>query len=103
MSDIRPEILTLAALGTLPAEGEVDPQNILEIEKLYRSISRPVTDDEASVLVSLLGNDGCFGLAYSFVHLIETAPGWPIRSCLEDMSNEWIRELVARAQRAGKL
>jgi hypothetical protein len=49
---------------------------IAECEALVRSISRPLNLAEAVALARVLGDDNCFGLAWSLVHLIETAPGW---------------------------
>jgi hypothetical protein len=37
------------------------------------------------------------------MHLIETAPGWPISRCLDNAHNPWILELKARASRGGRL
>lgn len=101
MLNIRKEVYELEALGRLPEESGADPGLIKKFDAAYRSIRRPVTDDEARVLVKLFGTDGCFGLASSLMHLIETAPGWPIVDCLEDLDNEWVCELRDRAIRGG--
>jgi hypothetical protein len=37
------------------------------------------------------------------MHLIETAPGWPIKNCLADTANPWVLELKNRAIRGGVL
>jgi hypothetical protein len=103
MTSVRQEIKEMSALGPLPSEGGADPELIGKYEKLYKAISRPIADDEARVLVKLFGPDGCFGLASSLVHLIETAPGWPLEDCLVDLDNEWIAELRNRAIRGGRL
>lgn len=62
----------------------------------YERLQR-VTDDEARVLVELFGPDGCYGVASSFMHLIETAPSWPLKECFEHLNNEWKVELRNRA------
>ncbi|MES2355252.1 MAG: hypothetical protein V4568_12805 [Pseudomonadota bacterium] len=103
MSDIRPEIAALSALGPLPSEQGADPVLLQKYDKLYRAIARPVTDEEARVLTKLFGSDGCFGLASSLLHLIETAPGWPLLDCFDNLDNEWIVELRDRAIRSGYL
>ena len=100
---MRPEVAALANLGPLPSEKSASPELVGRYELLYRAIQRPVSDDEARVLARLLGQDDCFGLAVSFVHLIETAPGWPLADCLGDTKNIWISELKARAMRSGRL
>jgi hypothetical protein len=100
---MRPEIANLVQLGTLPSERGASPELIQQFEKCYRAINRPVSDEEARALVALFGNDGCFGLASSLVHLIETAPGWPLVDCLANTDNEWVAELRQRALRGGHL
>jgi hypothetical protein len=69
----------------------------------YRGITRPITDEGAIALLELFGEDGCFGVASSLMHLIETAPGWPIKNCLTDTGNPWVLELKNRAIRGGVL
>ncbi|MCQ8104421.1 hypothetical protein NP590_09935 [Methylomonas sp. SURF-2] len=103
MKKIRQQILDLEKLGPLPSENNLDPDLIRCYENLYRSITKPITNEEARILVKLFGSDGCFGLASSFVHLIETAPDWPLEDCLSEINNEWIIELRNRAIRGGRL
>jgi hypothetical protein len=94
---IRQQVGALAELGPLPSEDATEDR-ILTYEQILALIEPPVSDDEARVLVRLFGNDDSFGLAWSLVHLIETAPGWPLRDCFQDAGNEWIRRLQARAE-----
>jgi hypothetical protein len=98
---VRGEFQVLRNLGPLPSEDEADIVLLKKYEELYRAIAKPITDDEARILVELLGPDGCYGLACSLVHLIETAPGWPLKDCLEHLNNEWKIELRNRAIRGG--
>lgn len=100
-SSVRTEVDELEKLGPLPSEDEAGVAQLERIEKLYRAITRPITDDEARVLVELFGPDGCYGVASSFMHLIETAPGWPLKECLQQLNNEWKVELRNRAVRGG--
>lgn len=100
-SRVRIEVEELERLGPLPSEDDADFARLERIEELYRAITTPITDDEARVLVELFGPDGCFGLAFSFIHLIETAPGWPLKECLRQLNNEWKIELRNRAIRGG--
>ena len=100
---MRPEIRRLVELGKLPTEDDADVENLRKYEVEYRGITRPITDEEAIALLGLFGEDGCFGLASSLMHLIETAPGWPIRDCLTDTANPWILELKNRAIRGDVL
>lgn len=102
MQGIRKEVAELAALGPFPAEEGADPNIVQKHERAYKAIARPVTDDEARLLVTLFGEDGYFGLASSLMHLIETAPGWPLEDCLRHADNEWLVMLRTRARKAGK-
>lgn len=100
-SSVRTEVEELEKLGPLPSEDEAEVAQLERIEELYRAIAKPITDAEARVLVELFGPDDCYGLAASFMHLIETAPGWPLKNCLEQPNNEWKIELRNRAIRGG--
>jgi|HubBroStandDraft_6_1064221.scaffolds.fasta_scaffold352913_2 hypothetical protein len=101
LNPLRPEIVKLVQLGSLPSEKERPPERILQFEQLIRAITRPVSNNEARALVNLFGDDGCFGLASSLMHLIETAPDWPLKDCLTNTQNVWITELRNRAIRGG--
>ena len=100
---MRAEINRLLLLGPLPSENDasVDPLRLVEAE--LKAVVKPFRDDEARALVTLFGPDGCFGIAWSFLHLIETAPGWPIADCLTNLENEWVISLRDRAVRGGLL
>lgn len=100
---MRQKIRKLVELGRLPSEDCADVEKLRLYDSLYRDIVRPVSNEEAIALVGLFGEDGCFGLAFAFVHLIETAPGWPIQECLADVGNPWILQLRNRAIRGGRL
>lgn len=88
---IRREVAQFTASGPLPAEECSSGDQIKEHEDTLLRISPPVSDEEARVLVRMFGPDDCFGLAWALVHLIETAPGWPLTDCLRDSDNQWIR------------
>lgn len=104
---VRDEILQLQALGAMPSEIEMigNVQVVKAYQDLLEAITRPVTDDEARILMGLFGEDGdsCFGLKWSVLHLVETAPGWPLMDCLPDIENEWIQRLRNRLRNAGLL
>jgi hypothetical protein len=99
---MRQEIIELIEHGPLPPSKGADVNWLKRHEELMKRVTRPVTDDEACALAKLFGPDDCFGVAWSLVHLIETAPGWPLPSCLPDSNNEWIRVLRSRADRGRK-
>ena len=100
---MRPQVERLIILGQLPAEGSATVEQIDRIEGEFRAIVPPISDCEARALVRLFGPDGCFGIASSLIHLIETAPGWPLSDCLEDSENEFVVSLRDRARRGGYL
>lgn len=99
---MRPEVAHLLQLGPLPEERSASVERIAEYEMLIRALERPLSAQEARGLVTLFGDDGCFGLALALVRLIESAPGWPYEDCLES-DNEWVQELKARAIRGLRL
>jgi hypothetical protein len=100
-TSVRTEIAELEQLGPLPSEDNEDVSQLARIEALCRAIAKPITDNKACVLVELFGPDGCYGLASSFMHLIETAPGWPLKDCLAQLNSDWKIELRNRALRGG--
>ena len=72
---MRVEIEGLIALGVLPPESSAAAEIELR-EALIRKVVPPLTLAEAKALAGILGPDNCFGLAWSVVHLIESAPSW---------------------------
>jgi hypothetical protein len=107
---MRTAVAELSDLGQLPSSDAAisnpDGGPLLErLEHLITSIQRPVTDEEARALLKIFPSDDdeCFGLAWTVLHLIETAPGWPLVDCLRDTGNEWVRRLKERAIRGGAL
>jgi hypothetical protein len=96
---IRPEVLAFAELGPLPASS-ADETVIARHESLLHKIKKPVSDQEAALLVTLFGADDCYGLAWALLHLVETAPGGiPAKAPPNDSDNEWVRRLWARSHR----
>ena len=101
---IRKEVQELADLGRFPLEEGSSEEQVAVHERALPKILGPVSDEEARVLVGLFPEKGStFGLAWQLVHLIETAPGWPLADVLDGAStNEWIAHLrqTARNTRA---
>ena len=96
---VRPEIKELSSLGSFPPSQSVKTETIDKQEELLRNILPPVTDEEARELIKLFGPDDYFGGAWTVLHLIESAPNWPLSDCLTDESSEWIRRLKERVKR----
>ncbi|MEU5590151.1 hypothetical protein [Streptomyces chrestomyceticus] len=66
----RREVEELVNEG-MPSE-EAPLEDIEKAERLLESIIPPVTDEEAQMLATAFGPDGCYGLAWSLMHVIET-------------------------------
>jgi len=101
---IRNELDELLKSGALPSSTSA-PERINETEELLSKITAPVTDEEARTLVELLpkDEDSCFGLVWTLIHLIETAPNWPLEECLFDTTSPWIAHLRNAAQRGNSV
>jgi hypothetical protein len=89
----------LVALGQLPGSARSDLATVEKIQRALARVKPPITDEEARALVRLFGPDDCFGLAWTLLHLIETAPNWPLPECLRGSTNEWTNLLRDRAER----
>jgi len=92
-------VKALLALGPLPASEDASEETLRALEDALHRVSPPLADDEARKLVALFGPDDCFGLGWTLLHLIETAPGWPIEESLHDTSSEWVARLRERTGR----
>ena len=86
----------LLVLGQLPGTAGVAEPMIQAFEEQLSRVETPITDEEACALVKLFGPDDCFGLAWTLLHLIETAPNWPVESALVGLEGEWIHRLRPR-------
>jgi hypothetical protein len=100
MRRIRQEVIELGTLGPFPASGAVELTQIEQRQRLLDAIKSPVTDAEARELVKLFGPDDYFGLAWTVLHLVESAPGWPLEDCLASVDDEWIQTLRRRVENA---
>ncbi len=102
---MRSEISELVALGMFPLENSpaATVENLQAYETRLLAIERPLTDEEACALVSLFhpSGDVCYGLAWTLVTLVETAPNWPLWDCLTANDNDWVMTLLQRAANAG--
>jgi hypothetical protein len=96
---MRPEVHELVAMGPLPdsSSGSGDMLRLEEYQRLLGAIAKPVSDEESAALAGLFGPDDCFGLAWTLVHLVESAPGWPLLDRLPSVDNEWVSLLRERA------
>jgi len=88
----------LQKLGPLPSESCSDITLIAKYQKLIGELLEPVSNEDASELVQLFGDDDCFGLAWTLLHRIESAPGWPLEESLNATGNGWVGLLRRRSQ-----
>ncbi len=99
---LRREVADLVEAGPLLDE-DAEVEEISEAQRLIERISKPVTDGEAQTLATLFGTDNCFGLAWTLLHLIETAPGARGAQYTERTDNEWVQLLNARVEAGRRL
>lgn len=91
-------ISALLGLGPLPSSVTATVPTMQAFEEQLSKVQTPITDEEARALVKLFGPDDCFGLAWTLLHLIETAPGWPVEGALDGLEGEWVARLRERAE-----
>ena len=87
---IRKEVEEFLSIAPLPPSGSADEAHVTQLTDALTRISAPISEEEAVHLSSAFGEDDCFGLAWTLVHLIETAP----RAALDRIppsDNRWIR------------
>jgi hypothetical protein len=92
------KVCDLVMLGELPRADEAEPEFLERFQSLLSDVERPVTDEEALALAKLLGTDDCYGIAWTLVHILEEAPGWPLRQAILAAPAEWADILVSRSK-----
>ncbi|MBL1086593.1 hypothetical protein JK359_32330 [Streptomyces actinomycinicus] len=93
---MRSEVQAFFAAGPLP-NWDASEEEISKRERQLALIPQPVTPEEATALASCFGPDDCYGLAWTLVHLIETAPGpLPRIPQAQPDAGAWQRTLSAR-------
>jgi hypothetical protein len=91
----------LVSLGPFPAEKDATEAEVELRQALIQEVGAPISDLEATALLSLLGDDDFFGLAWSIVTIVESAPGWPFWEEILRLPPEWRRMLSDAATNAG--
>ncbi|MFE0642498.1 hypothetical protein ACFW2Y_12925 [Streptomyces sp. NPDC058877] len=71
---MRTEVQIFVADGPLPDEDSSEEEIDRRCQQLV-AIARPVTTEEAHALAGCFGPDDCYGVGWTLIHLIETAPG----------------------------
>nr|WP_228454633.1 hypothetical protein [Streptomyces alkaliphilus] len=86
--------------GTLPSQ-EAGEEEIRNAQELLEGVTPPVSDEEAVRLATFFGPDECYGLAWTLLHLVESAPGAASATYPNPGVNEWVDLLNTRV-RAGR-
>ncbi|MFC8920648.1 hypothetical protein ACGF5F_15330 [Streptomyces sp. NPDC047821] len=93
---MRAEVRTFVDEGPLP-DWDADEKDIDRRAGQLERIAPPVTREEAAALASCFGPDDCYGVAWTLVHLVETAPGpLPAPERPGPEAGDWARTLWAR-------
>src|ERR1041384_8115137 len=90
---IRKAVEEFLKLGRLPESGVATEQDVDNRYAALLAITSPVTDEEAAALSEAFGPDECFGVAWSLLHLIETAPSHPRPRDEVLQRSEWLRDV----------
>jgi hypothetical protein len=93
---VRPEVRRFVDHGPLPSEDEATEEEVTARHSELAAIAKPVSAEEAAELLKGFGPDDAFGVAWTLLHLIETAPSSPVRTQPAIEANEWVRLLWHR-------
>jgi hypothetical protein len=96
---VRKEFDKLKELGRLPDADDEMPDGLLEeFQELLDKIKKPITQEEAAILIKIFPEKACFGAEWTLVNLIESTPNWPLGQVIELCpSDEWKNQLLWRA------
>lgn len=92
---MRREVEELVDAGVLPTE-DASTQEVENAERLLQGIVAPVSNEEAQALAKLFGPDNCFGLSWTLLHLIESAPNARGAYYSSNVDNVWVALLNSR-------
>jgi hypothetical protein len=67
IKQLQQSVVELGKLGRIPPSNSADREDIRQYQNLSAAIQKPVTGQEARLLVTLFGPDDCFGLAWTVV------------------------------------
>ncbi len=74
---VRKCVEEFVKLGALRESGIATEHDLDQRVTMLKMITAPVTDEEALALYESFGPDECFGVAWTLLHLTETAPNYP--------------------------
>jgi hypothetical protein len=92
---VREAVEELVGVGRFPSE-DATVEDIERTQRLLERVIAPVSDAEAQLLAGIFGPDNCFGLSWTLLHLIETAPGARNADYSDHAENDWVKLLKAR-------
>ena len=98
---IQESVMKLQKLGPLPSSNDADPGTLEIWQDQVEKIKRPVSDDDVDILIRLFGPDECFGLMWTLIHFIETAPNWPMLALLKSLNGYPIDIMKERCRNSG--
>lgn len=101
---MRPSVAAVIRLGRLPAESVDDLEVWQRLEQTLEALPERCLDEEALALADSFPEveESAYGMAWTLLHFIETAPSWPIPAALDDRS-PWVVLLRRRAVHGGRL
>ncbi len=99
---VRTAVQEFVSAGPLPSE-EANEEGIERAQRLLEGISAPVSDEEAQLLSTAFGEDNCYGLSWTLLHLIETAPSAMTATYPYNAGNPWVQLLNARVANVRRL
>ena len=99
---MQPAIRRLQQLGPLPPESTNDIGLIQQWQDVLATVIPPLCMAEAQALCKLFGPDGCFGLAWSLIPLIESATGLSDEYLATLPVGEWSELLITRRKNAAR-
>ena len=95
---MREAVQQLVACGRLPDAASVSTEDLDWYEDRIDSLESPLTNEEAVALYTIVGDDTFYGLAWSLIHRIESAPDWPIWTCFDQIETQTQHILYMSAQ-----
>jgi hypothetical protein len=101
---LRDSTRRIVSMGRMPdGAPDIDPEVLTAWTAALDELDGPLTDEEAIALLPCFPPDDCtvFGLAWSLLHAIESAPYGPSFISELDDRSWWVSYLRQRAVRGG--
>src|SRR5687768_15601196 len=98
---VRDAVKALVAAGPMPSEDDED-SDLENWEKPLLSLKAPLSDEEADALIGIFPPDLAFGLGFTLLHLVESAPGWGLAMAARIQEKEWRERAEKRLRNAGR-